>query len=86
MNATSEALTQQTNLLEKVAGVILELIQNVNANARDKAAAEAKIAEFIAADEANAATVGTGNTKLQELLDAATAAVIPAPSGEAEVV
>ncbi|MBD2570015.1 hypothetical protein [Anabaena lutea] len=77
MVTTSEALVQQADLLEKVASVILDLIQNANANARDRAEAEAKIAEFIAADEANAVTVGTGNTKLQELLNVATAAILP---------
>jgi hypothetical protein len=73
----SEALATQATLLDKLAGIILNLIAIPNANKIDKLAAEARISELMAVDRANAEAIVSGNSKLQELLDVAAAAILP---------
>ena len=77
MSATSEALNRQGNLLSKFMDVVLGLIKNPAADKREIEQAKAKIAEFTAADEANAAFIEANNVKLSELLEAAAAAILP---------
>jgi hypothetical protein len=85
MVTTSEALTEQCTLLDKFSDIILALITNPSASLREKAEAEAKVNQLLAADQANAELIVAGNAKLQELLDAAMAAVLPIPVVDEEI-
>jgi hypothetical protein len=82
MTTTTEALGEQATLLDKLAGILLNLIRNPYAGSAEKADAEAKIAELMAADQANAEAIQSGNYKLQELLDVAAAAILPVPASD----
>jgi Asp/Glu/hydantoin racemase len=79
MTTTSQPLTEQCILLDKFSDIILALITNPAASFREKAEAEAKVEELLAADRANAELIVAGNAKLQELLDAAMATLLPIP-------
>jgi hypothetical protein len=84
MTATTDALNTQGNILSKVVDVVLALLKNPIADKREVEQAQARIAEFVAADEANAAVIEANNARLLELLEAAAAAVMPIPVVEVQ--
>jgi hypothetical protein len=77
MSKTSGALSKLGTLLESLAYVLIDLIKSNPDDSAFRAEAEAKIAELLAADEANAQALEVSNEALQNLIDTALAAISP---------
>lgn len=78
MTKADEALAAQTTLLSNFAAIVTSLIKSDSAHLAERDQALAQVAGLLAADEKTASGILANSPQIQSLLDAASAALLPA--------
>ena len=78
MTKTDDAIASETTLLNNFSAIVVNLIKADTVHQAERDQALAQVASLVAADEKSASAILSNSPQIQSLIDAASAALLPA--------